>query len=113
MVFSQRHEKGIGAEAENFSLELNFPRDQRRVALRLLESSWRGWTTMSLCKVNHKWFLPEAEKFGTLMLVKIPSKTKNPISLCQYRFWFLEFHERAILSCFLVLGCCGVFSKTN
>lgn len=36
MAFSQRHEKGIGAEAENFSLELNFPRDQRCVALRLL-----------------------------------------------------------------------------
>ena len=32
MVFSQRHEKGIGAEAENFSLELSFPRDQRRAA---------------------------------------------------------------------------------
>lgn len=54
MVFSQRHEKGIGAEAENLSLELNFPRDRKHVALRLPESSWRGWTTMSLFKVNHK-----------------------------------------------------------
>lgn len=54
MVFGQRHEKGIGIDVENFSLELNCPRDQRRVALRPLESSVRGWTTISL--FNQKCF---------------------------------------------------------
>lgn len=43
--------KGIGTKAESFSLELNFP---RCVALRLLESSWREWTSITF--FNHEYF---------------------------------------------------------
>lgn len=62
---------------------------------------------VSLLEVNRKGFLPETGKLGTSMLVKIPSKPKHPISLCQYCFWFSECQERAAFSCFLLCWCCG------
>lgn len=40
-------ERAMGAKAENLGLDLNSP-GGRGVALRLLESRWRGWIVVSL-----------------------------------------------------------------
>lgn len=63
--------------------------------------------------LNLSVFTWSGETCECLTLVKIISKPKNLVSLCEYCFHFLELLERTLFNCFMLGFCYCCFSQNN